>query len=153
MTIALGTDIFATGPATGMTWGMNGREFVHLVDAGLTPMEAIEAGTANGPPTLGPQAPKSGQLAEGYDADIIAVCSEPARRHVSVLADPANVTHVWKAGELVKSPGYRRSSPDRPVISTRGDPWSSLEGRIAVVTGGGTGMGRELVEPARRRRL
>ena len=32
---------------------MNGQEFVHLVDAGLSPLEAIEAGTANGPPTLG----------------------------------------------------------------------------------------------------
>ncbi len=101
--IALGTDIFATGPGAGMAWGMNGREFVHLVDAGLTPMEAIEAGTANGPPTLGPQAPRSGLLAESYDADLIAVTANPLD-DISVLADPANVTHVWKAGELVKSP-------------------------------------------------
>ena len=101
--IALGTDIFATGPATGMAWGMNGREFVHLVDAGLSPIEAIEAGTANGPLTLGPQAPKSGVLAEGYDADIIAVASNPLD-NVALLADPANVTHVWKAGQPVKSP-------------------------------------------------
>ncbi len=103
VSIALGTDIFATGPATGMAWGTNGREFVHLVDAGLTPLEAIEAGTANGPPTLGPQAPKSGLLAEGFDADIIALELNPLD-NVAVLADPANVTHVWKAGELVKSP-------------------------------------------------
>jgi imidazolonepropionase-like amidohydrolase len=103
VTIALGTDIFSTGPATGMSWGMNGREFVHLVDAGLTPIEAIEAGTANGPLTLGPQAPKSGQLAEGYDADVIAVATNPLD-DIAVLADPSNVTHVWKAGELVKSP-------------------------------------------------
>jgi len=82
---------------------MNGREFVHLVDAGLTPIEAIEAGTANGPLTLGPQAPKSGQLAEGYDADVIAVATNPLD-DIAVLADPSNVTHVWKAGELVKSP-------------------------------------------------
>jgi len=101
--IALGTDIFATGSATGMAWGMNGREFVHLVDAGLSPIEAIEAGTANGPLTLGPQAPKSGLLAEGYDADIIALASNPLD-NVAVLADPANVTHVWKAGQPVKSP-------------------------------------------------
>ncbi|MGO9342034.1 MAG: metal-dependent hydrolase family protein [Acidimicrobiales bacterium] len=103
VTIALGTDIFATGPATGLYWGMNGRELVHLVDAGLTPIEAIEAGTANGPLTLGPQAPRSGQLAEGYDADIIAVATSPLE-DVAVLADPSNVTHVWKAGALVKSP-------------------------------------------------
>ena len=101
--IALGTDIFASGPAAGIAWGMNGQEFVHLVDAGLSPLEAIEAGTANGPPTLGPQAPRSGLLAEGYDADVIAVAANPLD-DISVLAEPANVTHIWKAGELVKSP-------------------------------------------------
>jgi imidazolonepropionase-like amidohydrolase len=103
VTIALGTDIFAVGPKSGMTWGMNGRELVHLVDAGLSPAEAIEAGTANGPLTLGPQAPRSGLLAEGYDADVIAVSANPLD-DVSVLADPDNVTHVWKAGDLFKSP-------------------------------------------------
>ena len=101
--IALGTDIFASGFDTGIEWGMNGREFVHLVDAGLTPMEAIEAGTANGPPTLGPQAPKSGILAQGYDADLVAVGGNPLD-DISLLAEPANITHVWKAGRLVKSP-------------------------------------------------
>jgi imidazolonepropionase-like amidohydrolase len=101
--IALGTDIFAAGPQAGIDWGMNGQEFVHLVDAGLTPSEAIEAGTANGPLTLGPQAPKSGLLAEGYDADLIALGASPLE-DISLLADPANVTHVWKSGRLVKSP-------------------------------------------------
>jgi imidazolonepropionase-like amidohydrolase len=103
VSIALGTDIFSSNPAMGLHWGMNGREFGHLVNAGLTPIEAIESGTANGPSTLGPQAPRSGQLAKGYDADIIAVASSPLE-DISVLADPANVTHVWKAGALVKSP-------------------------------------------------
>jgi imidazolonepropionase-like amidohydrolase len=102
--IALGTDIFATGPASGLEWGLNGREFVHLTDAGLTPLEAIEAGTANGPATLGPQAPRSGLLAEGYDADVIAVSANPLE-DISTLADKSKVTHVWKAGVLVKSPG------------------------------------------------
>lgn len=103
VTIALGTDIFASDPQAGVEWGMNGHEFVHLVDAGLSPTEAIEAGTANGPPTLGPQAPKSGLLAEGYDADIISVVANPLD-DISLLAEPANITHVWKAGQLVKSP-------------------------------------------------
>jgi imidazolonepropionase-like amidohydrolase len=101
--IALGTDIFASGPEAGMAWGMNGRELVHLVEAGLTPLEAIEAGTANGPPTLGPQAPRSGVLELGHDSDLIAVGSNPLD-DTSVLAEPVNVTHVWKAGRLVKSP-------------------------------------------------
>jgi imidazolonepropionase-like amidohydrolase len=103
VSIAVGTDIFASGPEAGMAWGMNGRELVHLVEAGMTPLEAIEAGTANGPPTLGPQAPRSGVLELGHDADLIAVDSNPLD-DVSVLADPVNVTRVWKAGRLVKSP-------------------------------------------------
>jgi imidazolonepropionase-like amidohydrolase len=69
----------------------------------MRPLEAIEAATANGPATLGPQAPRSGRLAAGYDADVIAVAADPSE-DVTVLADPANVTHVWQAGRLVHRP-------------------------------------------------
>ena len=58
--LALGTDISTSGPDTAVPWGMNARELVHLVDAGPSPLEAIEAGTANRPLTLGPQAPRAG---------------------------------------------------------------------------------------------
>ena len=83
---------------------MNGHELGLLVDIGLKPLEAIEAATANAPLTLGPQAPRSGRLEPGYDADVIAVAQNPAD-DVDVLAEPANVTHVWKAGALCKEPG------------------------------------------------
>jgi imidazolonepropionase-like amidohydrolase len=96
--IALGTDIWATG-----LWGRNAEELAYLVEAGLTPLQAIETATANGPDTLGPQAPKSGQLLEGFDADVICVTGDPTT-DVTVLADPANVTHVFKGGSLVKGP-------------------------------------------------
>jgi imidazolonepropionase-like amidohydrolase len=102
--IALGTDIFASVRNSGLQWGNNGRELAYFVDVGMTPLEAIEAGTASCPSTLGPQAPKSGLLADGYDADLIAISSNPLD-DISVLGDPKNVTHVWKAGALVKSPG------------------------------------------------
>lgn len=98
---ALGTDISGSGPDMPAHWGQNGEEFALLVKAGLSPLEAIEAATANGPLTLGPQAPQSGQLLEGYDADVIAVAEDPSA-DVGVLGDPSNVTHVWKTGELVK---------------------------------------------------
>jgi imidazolonepropionase-like amidohydrolase len=103
VTIALGTDIGTSGPDTLVPWGMNGHELVHLTAAGLTPLEAIEAATATGPLTLGPQAPRSGLLAEGYDADILGLAANPLD-DIAVLADPANVTHVWKAGVAVKEP-------------------------------------------------
>lgn len=96
--IATGTDIFVSGA---QYWGTNGRELVHLVDAGMSPLEAIEAATHNGPLTIGPQAPHSGQLLGGYDADVIAVSGNPLD-DIGLLADGSNVTHVWKAGELVK---------------------------------------------------
>ena len=90
--IALGTDIWATG-----IWGRNAEEMPLMVDCGMTPMQAIEMATANGPDTLGPQAPNSGQLQEGMDADVICVSGDPSA-DVSVLADPDNVTHVFKGG-------------------------------------------------------
>lgn len=101
--IALGTDIAGSGPTTPARWGQNGAELRHLVKAGLTTLEAIEAATASAPDTLGPQAPRSGLLAEGFDADVIAVVADPSL-DVSVLSDPVNVSHVWKGGVLVKSP-------------------------------------------------
>ncbi len=76
VTIALGTDIYSTGEQSAVPWGMNGHELAHLVEAGMTPLQAIQAATANGPPTLGPQAPTSGQLKIGYDADMIAVARD-----------------------------------------------------------------------------
>ena len=95
--IAMGTDIFVSGPM----YGQNSLEVKHLIDAGMTPLDAIEAATATGPLTLGPQAPKSGQLREGFDADVIAFDVNPID-DLSVWGDPDRVTHIWKAGKLVK---------------------------------------------------
>jgi imidazolonepropionase-like amidohydrolase len=105
--IAMGTDIFMSGEGH----GTNGREIRLLVEAGMTPLEAIEAATANGPLTLGPQAPASGRLVEGYDADLIALDFDPLDDPAQ-WGDPDRVTHVWKAGEAVKSPEH--TTRDRP---------------------------------------
>lgn len=94
--VALGTDIWGTG-----IWGRNGEELQLMVDCGMTPLQAIEAATANGPATLGPQAPNSGQLVEGMDADVICVSGDPSA-DVSLLGDPGNVTHVFKGGVRYK---------------------------------------------------
>jgi imidazolonepropionase-like amidohydrolase len=67
----------------------------------IEPLEAIEAATATAPATLGPQAPLSGQLAAGYDADVITVSADPVA-DISVLASPENVTGVWIRGRQVK---------------------------------------------------
>jgi imidazolonepropionase-like amidohydrolase len=96
--IALGTDIWATG-----MWGRNAEELALMVKDGMTNLQAIEAATANGPDTLGPQAPKSGQLLEGYDADVICISGDPSE-DVNILADPTNITHVFKGGVAYKQP-------------------------------------------------
>ena len=101
VTIAMGTDIGLTGPDRRDSWGQNGSEPGYLVKLGLTPLEAIEATTATGPLTLGPQAPRSGQLAAGYDADVITLDADPLA-DIGVLADPERVTGVWTRGRRVK---------------------------------------------------
>ena len=97
--IATGADIMCSGGQ----WGQNGREAGLLVEAGMTPLQAIEAATARGPATLGPRAPRTGLLAAGYAADVIAVSADPLA-DINLLADPDNITMVWKGGRLLKSP-------------------------------------------------
>ncbi len=102
--IAVGTDIITSGVLGYADWGQNAFELMYLEEAGMKPLRAIEAATATGPLTMGPQAPRSGQLREGYDADILAVAKNPVQ-DLSVLTNPANVRMVWKAGNLVKDLG------------------------------------------------
>ena len=101
VTIAMGTDIGVSTPGAPTSWGTNGAELGHLVQLGLTPLAAIEAATAVAPRTLGPQAPLSGQLAAGYDADVITLSSDPIA-DITVLTDPAAVVGVWTGGRQVK---------------------------------------------------
>ncbi len=97
--IAAGCDIFVSGTM----YGENSMEIQHLINAGFSDLEAIEAATANGPYTLGPQAPLSGQLKAGYDADVVAFDANPLEDR-SVWGKPDRVTHVWQAGRSVKNP-------------------------------------------------
>jgi imidazolonepropionase-like amidohydrolase len=101
VTIAMGTDIAVTGPDRPNVWGSNGAEVVHLAKLGMTPLQAIEAATATAPLTLGPQAPKSGRLDAGFDADVITVGADPLA-DISVLGRQEHITGVWKAGRRVK---------------------------------------------------
>lgn len=103
---AIGTDSCGTIPGSKLIrQGLNGKELYYHVKAGMTPLQAIEAATANGPLTLGPQAPKAGQLKEGYDADFIGLDEDPLN-DIKVLSGPEHVTHVWRMGKCYKSPGH-----------------------------------------------
>ncbi len=109
--IAMGTDIQSSGDAPA-AWGRHGREVVLLNDIGMNPLDVIEAATANDPATLGRQAPRSGLLHEGFDADILVVDGDPLS-DISLLADPSKITAVWQAGTLVK--GRRGCVTPAPV--------------------------------------
>jgi imidazolonepropionase-like amidohydrolase len=101
VTVAMGTDIGLTGTDLPNSWGTNGSELVHLVALGMTPLQAIEAATATAPATLGPQAPRSGVLAAGYDADLITLDGDPLA-DISILASPERITGVWTGGRQVR---------------------------------------------------
>ncbi|KAM7190599.1 hypothetical protein V8F33_009389 [Rhypophila sp. PSN 637] len=74
--IALGTDTFSSDRKHAISHGKNAN---------------------------GRQARRAGQLKAGYDADMIAISKSPLE-NIEILTDPDNVTHVWKAGVLYKSP-------------------------------------------------
>jgi imidazolonepropionase-like amidohydrolase len=101
VTVAMGTDLAVSGSDLPVSWGRNGMELPLLAECGFTPLEAIEAATANGPATLGPLAPRSGQLQPGYDADLLTLDADPVA-DLSVLADATHITGVWVSGVRVK---------------------------------------------------
>ena len=146
VTIAMGTDIAMTGPDLPNAWGQNGAEPGYLVKLGMTPLEAIEAATAIGPLTLGPQAPRSGQLAEGYDADVITLDADPLA-DVGVLADPDRITRVWTAGRLVKGAAalYRPGEVD--LVAERDTVVADLGDLRLVLPGPVDLAGPELGQP------
>ncbi|MDQ4104031.1 MAG: amidohydrolase family protein [Actinomycetota bacterium] len=101
VTLAMGTDVALSGVEIPNSWGRNGCELPLLVEVGLSPLEAIEAATANAPLTLGAQAPRSGLLAEGHEADVLTLDADPLA-DIHVLAEPDHIVGVWKAGRRVK---------------------------------------------------
>ena len=69
------------------------RELEYMVEYGLTPLEAIQAGTQNGAKILDLQ-DVTGTLAEGLEADLLVVSGNPAEQ----IGDLKNVKSVWKHG-------------------------------------------------------
>ncbi len=79
--------------------GENAREFGYMVEAGMTPAEAIRAATLGAADHLN-MADKLGVLAEGAHGDLIAVGGDPLA-DVSELLD---VDWVVKGGAVAKRP-------------------------------------------------
>jgi imidazolonepropionase-like amidohydrolase len=90
--VAAGSDV---GP---FPHGTQAREFPLMVKYGMTPLEALRAGTLNGAKLLGWEG-KLGALKAGYLADVVAVEGDPLK-DIGALA---KVTFVMKGGVV-----YRR---------------------------------------------
>jgi Amidohydrolase family len=69
------------------------REIELLVEAGFTPVEAIQVGTQNGAIYLGQQ-DRIGTLAAGKQADLVLIKGDPSTN----IADIENVETVFKVG-------------------------------------------------------
>ena len=93
--IVAGTDY--SGVAT-EPHGQNAIEMIQLVRAGLSPVEALRAGTATAAACLDPESP--GILREGSIADIVLVGGMPDRKIENTLPD--HVEHVLLGGRVVK---------------------------------------------------
>ncbi len=89
--VAMGSD------AVHMMFGQNTRELERLVEAGMTPLDALRAATITGAEVLG-LSDRIGRVAPGYFADIVAIDGDPA---VDVKATVYGVKWVMKGGAVV----------------------------------------------------
>jgi len=112
--IAVGTDIFQSGRDMPVGWGQNGGELPLLVEAGLSALDVIEAATANGPATLGPQAPQAGQLLTGWDADVITVDTDPDHGHQRPRRPTPDHRRVEARRTRQERAGRLNASPPHP---------------------------------------
>ena len=90
--IAFGTD------AGVFPHGQNAKEFGYMVEAGMTPINAIRAATLHAA-TLLDQPARLGQVAPGFAADIVAVEGDPLRD----IHQLEQVKFVMKEGVVYKS--------------------------------------------------
>ena len=95
--IAFGTD-FSNSKNT--AYRKEGQEFEAMVRAGMTPWEAIQAGTINAAHVMR-KADKLGSLEVGKLADIVIADGNPLE-DISVLADASHITAVFQDGKKLK---------------------------------------------------
>jgi len=91
--VAFGTD------AAVYPHGLNAHEFAVMVRLGLTPMQSIQAATANAADLLG-WSDRVGSIEKGGFADIIAVSGDPTT-DVTTLE---HVSFVMKGGQVIVEP-------------------------------------------------
>jgi imidazolonepropionase-like amidohydrolase len=89
--IAFGTDSGVS------THGDNAREFGYMVEAGMSPMDAILSATRDAADLLGASA-QVGSIQAGRFADVVAVAGDPLKD----ITEMTRVTFVMKGGVVQK---------------------------------------------------
>jgi imidazolonepropionase-like amidohydrolase len=84
--------------------GSNARELEYLVRAGLSPMEAIRAASANAARALKREA-LVGALEPGREADVLVVEGDPLA-DITLLQDAGNLTAILQSGRLAGGTWY-----------------------------------------------
>ena len=77
--------------------GENAREFVYMVEAGMTPMDAILSATRAGADLIG-ASDRIGSIQQGRFADLVAVAGNP----LTDISELRRVTFVMKGGVVFK---------------------------------------------------
>jgi imidazolonepropionase-like amidohydrolase len=99
--LAAGVRVVAGTDAGGHGHPPNAAELPHLVAAGLTPMQAIQAATGWAAECLGLER-EIGTIEKGKRADLVVVDGDPLA-DIRVLQDARRIRHVFKDGERVAS--------------------------------------------------
>lgn len=95
--IALGTD-FSNSPNS--PYLENGAEFRAMIKAGMTPMEAIKAGTINAAHVMR-RDNETGSLEAGKLADVVITDGDPLE-DIECITAAEHITHVFMNGQKVK---------------------------------------------------
>jgi len=104
--IAMGSDAVFTG------FGENVRELERLVEAGMTPAEALRSATSVGASLMG-MSDSIGAIAPGYYADIVAVDGDPL---TDVQAVTRRVVWVMKGGKVVVNRSADKQAPPKAAV-------------------------------------
>ncbi len=133
VTIALGTDAGMVGTPHGVS---TLREMELLVQAGLTPSEALVVGTANSAKVLG-ELEDRGTIEKGKRADIVLIDGRPWEN----ISDVRKTDRVFVDGVQVHGPGTKlpaaNSQKSMPVIKAKGaliDDFEGAKGRSSIDT-------------------
>jgi imidazolonepropionase-like amidohydrolase len=96
--LASGVKVVAGTDAGGHVHGNNAQELQCLVDAGMSPMQALQAATGQAAECLGLEA-DLGTIAPGKLADLVVVAGNPLQ-DITLLQHPQRIVLVLKDGRI-----------------------------------------------------